>query len=245
MNTARVITSLKQLLLILPIIILLVTTLPVTGHSKAVVFFIGGWRMTPAQMDTFSGSVPESDKVVYLLPDALSELVRPWHCADLIHNYIKKNNLSDKDLTIVSFSLGGTVAQWLLSAHPEYHVKKLILVGSPVGGYKFLPPNNFFSNKFPKDLPIYVIAGNKGQDAWFLRVENDGVVDLDSALDIPDQNLKDAAIFYADHTELEEMPEVQKQIARWLSLKQEPSPTLAFRDVTLPFATPVARTSQQ
>jgi hypothetical protein len=108
-----------------------------------------------------------------------------------------------------------------LSAHPEYHVKKLILVGSPVGGYLFLPPNNFFSNRFPKDLPIYVIAGTKGQDAWFLRDENDGVVDLDSALDIPDRNLKDAAIFHADHTELGKIPEVQAQISQWLDLQQQ------------------------
>jgi pimeloyl-ACP methyl ester carboxylesterase len=211
----------KRLLLILPIILLLVTTLAATSQGKTVVFFIGGWRMTPEQMELFSSSVADSRKVKFLLPDALSELVRPWHCADLVHNYIKKNNLSEADLIFVTFSLGGTVAQWLLNAHPEYHVKKLILVGSPVGGYLFLPPNNFFSNRFPKDLPIYVIAGTKGQDAWFLRDENDGVVDLDSALDIPDRNLKDAAIFHADHTELEKIPEVQAQIAQWLDLQQQ------------------------
>jgi pimeloyl-ACP methyl ester carboxylesterase len=221
MKTARVITSMKRLPLILPIILLLVTTLAATSQCKTVVFFIGGWRMTPEQMELFSSSVPESRKVKFLLPDAMSELVRPWHCADLVHNYIKKNNLSGADLIFVTFSLGGTVAQWLLSAHPEYHVKKLILVGSPVGGYLFLPPNNFFSNRFPKDLPIYVIAGTKGQDAWFLRDENDGVVDLDSALDIPDRNLKDAAIFHADHTELGKIPEVQAQISQWLDLQQQ------------------------
>ena len=238
----------KRSLFILAIAGIFVAGFASAGHCKTVVFFIGGWRMTPVQMKSFSSSVPESEKVVYLLPDTLSELVRPWHCADLVHNYIKKNNLSDANLIFVTFSLGGTVAQWLLSAHPEYHVEKLILVGSPVGGYKFLPPNNFFSNRFPRNLPIYVIAGNKGQDAWFLKDENDGVVDLDSALDIPAQNLKDAAIFYADHTELEVMPEVQEQIALWLNLKQAPSveiSPLAFGDGSLPFATSIARTSQQ
>ena len=179
--------------------------------------------MTDSQMESFSMSVPESRKVKYLLPEATSELVRPWHCADLIYNYIKKSNLLDEDLIFVSFSHGGTVAQWLLNAHPEIHAKKLILVGSPIGGYKFIPPNNFFSNKFPKDLPIYVIAGNKGQDVWFLRDENDGVVDLDSALDIPDQNMKDFAIFYADHSELKKKPEVQAQISKWLDLGQLPA----------------------
>ena len=66
----------------------------------------------------------------------------------------------------------------------------------------------------------------KGQDAWFLRDENDGVVDIDSALDIPDQNLKEAAIFYANHAELEEIPEVQAQISQWLNLHQEPDPDI-------------------
>lgn len=174
----------KRSLIILFLIGILASVLASTGHCKTVVFFIGGWRMTHEQMDTFSSSVPESGKVKYLLPEALSELVRPWHCADLIYNYIKNNQLSDDDLIFVSFSHGGIVAQWLLSNHPEIRVKKLILIGTPIGGYKFVPPNNFFSNKFPKDLPIYVIAGNKGHDEWFLRDGNDGVVDLDSALDI-------------------------------------------------------------
>jgi hypothetical protein len=110
MKTARVITSMKRLPLILPIILLLVTTLAATSQCKTVVFFIGGWRMTPEQMELFSSSVPESRKVKFLLPDAMSELVRPWHCADLVHNYIKKNNLSGADLIFVTFSLGGTVA---------------------------------------------------------------------------------------------------------------------------------------
>jgi pimeloyl-ACP methyl ester carboxylesterase len=193
------------------------------AYCKTVVLFIGGWRMTQEQMDAFSSSVPESDKVKYLLPDEVSELVRPWHCADLLLKHIRDNELLHDDLILVSFSHGGVVAQWLLNAHPELRVKKLILVGTPIGGYKFVPPNNFFSNKFPKDLPIYVIAGNKGQAAWFLRAENDGVVDLDSALDIPSQHLKDTAVYYADHSELKFLPEVQARIALWIGSGQDSS----------------------
>lgn len=212
----------KKSLFILFLIGILESGLASTSHCNTVVFFIGGWGMSVEQMETFSRSVPESRKVKYFLPEALSELVRPWHCANLIYNYIKNNNLSDKDFIFVSYSHGGTVAQWLFSDHPELHLNKLILVGSPIGGYKFVPPNNFFSNSFPKNLPIYVIAGNKSQDVWFLRDENDGVVDLESALDIPDQNLKDTAIFYADHSELLEMTEVQTQISLWLDIGNVP-----------------------
>jgi pimeloyl-ACP methyl ester carboxylesterase len=148
----------KKSLIILSLIGLLVSVLASTGHCKTVVFFIGGWRMTHDQMDFFSSSVPDSRKVKHLLPEALSELIRPWHCADKIYDYIINNKLSDDDLIFVSFSHGGIVTQWLLSDHPELRVKKLILIGTPTGGYMFVPPNNFFSNKFPKDLPIYVIA---------------------------------------------------------------------------------------
>ena len=232
----------KRSLFILAMIAMLFSGLPSTGICKTMVFFIGGWGMTDTQMESFSSSVPESRKVKYLLPEAMSELVRPWHCADLIYKYIKRNKLVDEDLIFVSFSHGGTVAQWLLKDHPELHVKKLILVGAPIGGYKFVPPNNYFSNSFPKDLPIYVIAGNKGQDVWFLRHENDGVVDLDSALDIPDQNLKDFAIFYADHAELKKDPEVQARISQWLDLHQEPDTNmLAENNARLNASTDISR----
>lgn len=211
----------KKMFFILSIVGILVSAFAASGHCKTVVLFIGGWGMTPEEMEAFSRSVPESIKVKHFLPEARSELVRPWLCADRAYDYIKKNDLSDEDLLVVSYSLGGVVTQWLLKDHPELRVKKLILVASPIGGYKFVPPNNFFSNRFPEDLPIYVIAGKKGQDAWFLRDVNDEVVDLDSALDIPDQNLKDALILNATHTELVKMPEVQDQISKWLSLQQE------------------------
>lgn len=178
--------------------------------------------MTPSQMETFSQSVPESRKVTFLLPTEIKHLTRPWYCANLMYEQIRKNNLMEDDLYVVAFSLGGIVTQWLLTDHPELRIKKLILVGAPMGGYKFVPPNPFFSNDFPKELPIYVIAGNKGHKSLFLREENDGVVDLRSALDIRDQNLKDAAVFPVEHSELEVIPEVQTQIAQWLDLHQEP-----------------------
>jgi pimeloyl-ACP methyl ester carboxylesterase len=215
----------KKLLLMLSLLGMFLAGTATVAHCKTVVLFIGGWRMTQEQMAAFSRSVSESDKVEYLLPDEVSELIRPWYCADLLFTHIRDNELLHDDLILVSFSHGGIVSQWLLNAHPELRVKKLILVGAPIGGYKFVPPNNFFSNKFPKDLPIYVIAGNKGQDAWFLRAENDGVVDLDSALDIPAQHLKDAAVYFADHSELKTLPEVQARIAMWLGIGPE-SPDL-------------------
>ncbi len=177
--------------------------------------------MTPAQMESFSKSIPESRKVKFLLPESIVDLTRPWYCADLIYEQIKKNNLLEDDLYFVAFSLGGVVTQWLLRDHPELRLKKLVLVGTPIGGYRFLPPNPFFSNDFPQDLPIYVVAGSKGRKAWFLGEVNDGVVDLESALAIRERNLRDFAVFHADHNELEENAGVQERIAQWLDLRQE------------------------
>ena len=212
----------KKYSLILFAVLVSVTIFAPVGHCRTTVFFVGGWGMTPAQMESFSRSVPESRKVKFMLPTSIKDLMRPWYCANLMHDYIRKNNLAEDDLYVVAFSLGGVVTQWLLNDHPELRVKKLILVGAPMGGYKFVPPNPFFENDFPADLPIYVIAGSKGHKSLFLREVNDGVVDLKSALDIREQNLRDAAVFHAEHSELESIPEVQAQISQWLDLQQEP-----------------------
>lgn len=212
----------KRFTLILSIALISVFTFHSDGFCKTIVFFVGGWGMTASQMESFSQSVPDSRKVKYFLPSKISELTRPWYCAEMVYDYIQRNNLAEDDLYVVAFSMGGIVTQWLLRNHPELRIRKLILVGTPIGGYKFVPPNPFFSNKFPKDLPIYVIAGSKRQNSWFLRQDNDGVVDLESALNISDENLRDVAIFRADHNELEDMPEVQTQISQWLDLGQEP-----------------------
>lgn len=186
------------------------------SYGNTTVLYVGGWGMTPEQMAAFSGSASDTDKTTYLLPQSLAELVRPWHCAQLLYADLKQKNLTDKNVIIVAFSYGGIVTQWLLDAHPELNVQKLIMVGTPIGGYKFVPPNNFFSNKFPVNLPIYVVAGNKSRETWFLKNENDGVVDLSSVLDIQDNNLTDFAIFNVDHSDLWKSPEIQNKISIWL-----------------------------
>jgi pimeloyl-ACP methyl ester carboxylesterase len=251
LSATSTLPPMKKVLFTLCCIGIAVFGLTATSHGKTVVFFVGGWGMTPAEMASFSRSVPEAKKVTFLLPTVISELVRPWHCSDLVYDQMVKTNVAGDDLIIVSYSFGGTVTQWLLKSHPELRVKKLILVGAPIGGYKFVPPNNFFSSRFPKDLPIYVIAGSKGQDVWFLRDENDGVVDLDSAFAIPDQNLKDAAIVHAEHSDLPNIAEVQTHLAQWLDLEQEPAQYVVagnrlhtLPDSSLPFTTAVTSTSQ-
>ena len=50
-------------LFILFIIGILGSGLASTSHCNSMVFFIGGWRMTQKEMESFSRSVPESGKV--------------------------------------------------------------------------------------------------------------------------------------------------------------------------------------
>lgn len=197
--------------------LLLVILFSATCQAKTVVVFVGGWGTTPAQMESLSRSVPEGQKARFFLPEGFFNLVRPWYCADLLYEYIRKN-LADDDLIFVSFSLGGIVTQRMLNNHPELPVKKLILVASPVGGYRVPPPYPFFSDDFPKGLPVYVIAGSKSEESFHLREVNDGSVDVPSAFAIPDDNLKDGAIFPAAHLEMHELPQVQTQITQWLVL---------------------------
>lgn len=186
-------------------------------YGNTTVLYVGGWGMTPEQMESFSGSASDAHKTTFLLPQALAELVRPWHCARLLYADIKQKSLIDNDIIIVAFSYGGIVTQWLLDEHPELNIRKLIMVGTPIGGYKFVPPNNFFSNKFPAELPIYVVAGSKSRKTWFLEDDNDGVVDLSSVLDIKDNNLYDFAVFNVEHSDLWKSQEIQNKISLWLS----------------------------
>lgn len=187
------------------------------------VVFVGGWGTTRAQLDSLSSLVPAGQKAEFLLPSGFFNLVRPWFCADRLYEFVREN-LGDDDLVFVAFSLGGIVTQRMLNDHPELPVRKLILVASPVGGYRIPPPYPFFSDNFPEDLPVYVIAGNKSVESIHLRDVNDGAVDVLSAFAVPDGNLKDGAIFPAGHLELFSLPQVQAQLARWLSLGDEWSP---------------------
>jgi pimeloyl-ACP methyl ester carboxylesterase len=195
--------------------LLLVALLSSICQAKTVVVFVGGWATTPEQMESLSRAVPEEQKARYFLPSGFFDLIRPWYCAELLYEYIRKN-LSDDDLIFVSFSLGGNVTQRMLNDHPEMPVKKLILIAAPIGGYRVPVPYLFFSADFPKSLPVYVIAGSKSEDSFHLRGVNDGSVDVQSAFAIPDDNLRDGTIFPAGHLELHKLPQVQTQLSQWL-----------------------------
>lgn len=193
-------------------------------HAQTRYVFVGGWRTLPSQLDSLSRSVPDPLKVKYFLPEKITELVRPWHCADLLYDFIRTNGMTDDDLVFVAFSLGGIVTQRLVRDHPELHVRKVVLIAAPMGGYsRVFPSNPFFLNEFPRDLPVYVIAGVKGKRVWYLQNMNDGAVDLASALAIPEQNLKGVAVFDASHNDLQEIAAVQNKLVEWLEVGSEPA----------------------
>lgn len=127
----------------------LVSSVSAPCRAKAIVVFVGGWGTTPEQIESLSRSVPEGQKAGFFLPSGLFDLIRPWYCANLLYEYIR-DNLSDDDLIFVSFSLGGNVTQRMLNNHPELPVKKLILVASPIGGYRIPPPYPFFLRTFQR-----------------------------------------------------------------------------------------------
>lgn len=214
----------KTRLLVAAFIVLLAPFFAGELHAQTRYVFVGGWRTLPAQMDSLSRSVPEPLKVKYFLPEKITELIRPWHCADLLYDFIKRNGMADDDLVFVAFSLGGIVTQRLVRDHPELQVRKLVLVAAPMGGYsRVFPSNPFFLNEFPQDLPVYVIAGVRGTRVWYLQSMNDGAVDLASALAVPAQNLKGVAVFDASHNDLQESAAVQDKLLEWLDVGSEPA----------------------
>jgi pimeloyl-ACP methyl ester carboxylesterase len=216
--------TVKKILSMVAVVIALTPVLAGNLHAQTRYVFVGGWRTLPAQMESLSRSVPDSLKVQYFLPEKITELIRPWHCADLLYDFIRSNGLADDDLVFVAFSLGGIVTQRLVRDHPELQVRKLVLVAAPMGGYRrVFPSNPFFLNEFPRDLPVYVIAGVRGQRVWYLQSNNDGAVDLASALDVPAQNLKGVAVFDASHNDLQEIAGVQDKLVEWLDVGSDPS----------------------
>lgn len=126
--------------------------------------------------------------------------------------------LSDgKAVSIVGYCWGGLLARQIAAAHPEI-INKLIIIASPSGGYEtFLIPKFIFKvSKSEKE--IFVIAGNKSKNKWYLDKENDGTVNLSSVLSAP--KIKKIKIFELGHHELLKDEQVVSQINVWLNDKE-------------------------
>lgn len=168
------------------------------------------------------GYGPESEKKMEFLQNSIGGIiVKPAKnyflvedAADDLFRQLKPLKL--KKIQLIGYSWGGIIARRFIEKYgQEIEVEKIILIGTPNGGYWMMPKfvRNFLISQNPAGVSVFVIAGNKTAKKWYLRSLNDGKVDLESALDV---KAEEKLIFLLDHTELINNEVVIKKVLEWL-----------------------------
>ncbi|MEK7075782.1 MAG: alpha/beta hydrolase [Patescibacteria group bacterium] len=183
-----------------------------TANTAVQVVLIPGFGGEEAvvQMEFLKQQIPDSLVITpkYSLGDVAGSAEELWFSLK-----VKKIEKAD----FIGFSWGGLVVKEFASNHPEM-VGKIIFLGTPNGGYKsWLIPRFIFKARddFKRDIPVFVIAGIKSSEKWYLKGSNDGTVELDSVFDI-NRPINDSKIFKLSHVELLESREVAEQVIAWL-----------------------------
>ncbi|MCR4306582.1 MAG: hypothetical protein NUV42_01300, partial [Candidatus Yonathbacteria bacterium] len=101
-------------------------------------------------------------------------------------------------------------------------VKSVITIGSPSGGYRFMPAGYLMPKDSESRTPLYVIGGYDSRlpKRWFMNgtsKENDGIVSLESVFTIGRPAMAKVAFSGFDHFGLMESPEVTEQIREWIT----------------------------
>ncbi|MDI6717811.1 MAG: alpha/beta fold hydrolase [Patescibacteria group bacterium] len=171
------------------------------------VIIIGGWGTTEKQMELLNKNIENSTLII---PQTHIPLGKS---AEEIFEKLENKGMTKGKFVLIGYSWGGLVARQFTEDHPEM-VKKIICIGTPNNGYP-LTPNLFFNinNAVGKNIPTFAIAGSSSKKRWFFKNLNDGVVEIDSALNLP--RLDDFKIFPLSHLELINSREVIKQIFEW------------------------------
>ncbi len=188
-----------------------------TAEEKVVI--IGGWNSTDEQMAFLKGEMPDSEVVI------LQKFVPLEDAAIAFLEQLKEKGLSNNELTVIAYSWGGLIIRRISEDYPEIKIKKIILVGTPNGGYSIAPRWfwRMFYGKMPdrkrkSKYPLFVIAGDKGRERWFLKGSNDGAVELSSVLAV---EAKEVRIFPLSHVQLVRDKSVVEQIQLWKEEKYE------------------------
>ncbi len=96
----------------------------------------------------------------------------------------------------------------------QIEVKKIVLIATPNGGWKIVPRFIYSVSSSFSPAQIFIIAGDKRSSKWYLEDQNDGAVDLSSALSV---KAEDKKIFNLNHEELILSESVVNQIKIWIS----------------------------
>ena len=192
------------------IFFLLVTAIIVVAEDVKIVI-VGGWGGNAKQLEFLKKEIPNS---IITMEDTASSLIPNGDVSKKVKELEEKlASWGLKKADFIGYSYGGLVVKEFASKHPEF-VGKIVLIGTPNGGYKNWPFNE--KSLIDRNIPIYLIGGTKSAEKWYLADENnDGWVDQSSLLSIPISG--DARFFLLNHLELIQSIEVANQINDWLA----------------------------
>lgn len=206
-------------ILILLAAICIINSSLVKAEEKEMIVIVGGWNRT--------GTTEEIDLQLNPMREALEKVghrvvvIRPkTHiplstASEEIYDELKKENIFRGDIIFIGWCWGGLISRHFAEQYiGEVNIKAIIQIASPNRGYWFSPQFLFYTDaEKSKEIPLFIIAGNKSEKKWFLRSENDGTVDSESVLSIL---AKEQIVFPLSHLELIASREVADKVITWI-----------------------------
>lgn len=184
--------------------------------ADPMVFIVGGYESETSYLEDVHAAFPGS-KII-----TPRKYVPIKSAAVVLLEEMKKEEWEvSQDVVFIAYSWSGLLVRQLVKDNPEIKAR-IILVGTPCRSYWFLPEFLFRIEDERKDVPIFVIAGTKSSEKWFLRdgEPNDGVVEVSSALSV---KASAVAIFPLEHSDLLHSEETIEQMKTWATM---PLPTV-------------------
>jgi len=180
----------------------------------AKIVIVGGFTSTAEQMKFLEEKFPNSAVIILQKYAPLEE------AEEVFLKQLEELGLKDEPVVFIAFCWGGLIVKKISEDYPEkINIKKIITIATPSKGYSIAPRWvwRMLYGKMPavkSKYPLFVIAGDKGEDRWFLNGSNDGTVELDSVLSVEADEI---VLFPLSHLQLLHNEAVVEQIKLWVS----------------------------
>ena len=184
-----------------------------------VIVIVGGWSRTGTveeidrQLDPMKEALEKvGHRVVVILPTVHIPLSE---AGEKLYAEMGERDLLKEDIIFIGWCWGGLISRRFAEQYQDIvNVKAIVQIASPNKGYWFSPEFLFKTDaKKSKEIPLFVVAGNKSAKKWYLRSENDGTVDVASVLSAPS---KEQVVFPLSHLELIASQEVAEKVITWI-----------------------------
>lgn len=193
-------------------IVFLLLMIFIIGISKAgsEVVIIGGYGSTTDELKFME----EKFSAVVIVP---KKFMPPGNAVSSLYGQFMEKKISGP-IIIIAHSWGGLLARELVARYPEIEIKKIIQIATPNNGHWITPWFLYKVSNSKNDIPLFIIAGNKGAKKWYLKDasdSNDGVVDVSSVLAV--EKAEEVKVFHLNHMELIHDDLVVDQIRLWIA----------------------------